>query len=74
MTNYREILRLISQGISQRSIAVSCECSRNTVASVVKQSEEFNVGMAVEPRNDEWRVAQAFLPRIFITFNPKAPG
>jgi len=44
MTNYREILRLISQGISQgisqRSIAVSCECSRNTVASVVKHSEE----------------------------------
>ena len=32
MTNYREILRLNIQGISQRSIALSCQCSRNTVS------------------------------------------
>jgi hypothetical protein len=35
MTSYREILRLSAQGISQRSIARSCDCSRNTVARVV---------------------------------------
>jgi len=35
MTNYHEILRLYAQGISQRSIALSCECSRNTVAKVI---------------------------------------
>lgn len=29
MTQYREILRLHSQGISQRNIAVSCACSLN---------------------------------------------
>jgi transposase len=40
MTNYREILRLNNQGISQRSIAVSCECSRNTVSSALKRAEE----------------------------------
>jgi transposase len=43
MTNYREILRLSSQGISQRSIAVSCECSRNTVASTLKRAEECGI-------------------------------
>jgi hypothetical protein len=35
MTGYREILRLAAQGISQRSIAKSCECSRNTVAKIL---------------------------------------
>ena len=37
------IIRLFSQGISQRSIAVSCECSRNTVANVLKRSQELNL-------------------------------
>lgn len=40
MTNYKEILRLHAQGISQRSIALSCECSRNTVAKVVRKAQE----------------------------------
>ena len=44
MTNYREILRLFHQGISQRSIASSCACSRNTVAKVLKQAEELGLG------------------------------
>ena len=43
MTKYREILRLYSQGISQRSIALSCECSRNTVAKVVARAKELNI-------------------------------
>lgn len=38
MTQYREILRLHSQGISQRSIAASCSCSRNTVSSVISRA------------------------------------
>ena len=40
MTKYREILRLHSQGISQRSIAVSVGCSRNTVASTISRADE----------------------------------
>ena len=38
MTNYREILRLISLGISNRDIAKSVPCSRNTVASVSERA------------------------------------
>ena len=40
MTEYREILRLHSQGISQRSIAVSCGCSRNTVSTVLERARQ----------------------------------
>jgi len=43
MTNYREILRLHSQGISQRSISASCECSRNTVSNTLKKAEEQGI-------------------------------
>jgi transposase len=44
MTQYREILRLHSRGISQRCIAASCQCSRNTVARVVNRSREMSIG------------------------------
>lgn len=43
MTKYREILWLQSQGISQRTIAISLSCSRNTVSKVLKRAEELNV-------------------------------
>lgn len=40
MTKYRDILRLSSMGFSQRSIAASCQCSRNTVAKVLSRASE----------------------------------
>jgi transposase len=43
MTSYREILRLSIYGISQRSIAKSCGCSRNTVARVLTQAQQQKV-------------------------------
>ena len=52
MTSYREILRLYAQGISQRSIAKSCGCSRNTVASVLTQSQQMKNRMEWCPRSD----------------------
>ena len=44
MTNYREILRLSSLGILKQNIAVSCGCSRNTVANVIKAAEKNGLG------------------------------
>lgn len=38
MVSYREILRLSSLGLSQRSIASSLQCSRNTVSEVISRS------------------------------------
>ena len=43
MTNYREILRLNSQRISGRSIALSLSCSRNTVANVLRAATERGI-------------------------------
>jgi transposase len=43
MTKYREILRLHSQGISNRVIAVSLACSRNTIRSVLGRAEELDI-------------------------------
>lgn len=62
MTNYREILRLISQGISQRSIAVSCECSRNTIAGVLKRSQELNISWPLNPDKTNGELHKLFFP------------
>ena len=43
MTNHREILRLFHQGISQRSIASSCACSRNTVSNVLNRAQDLGL-------------------------------
>lgn len=43
MTDYREILRLNSLGFSERNIAISCLCSRNTVSKVLKRAYELNL-------------------------------
>lgn len=43
MTDYREILRLKSLGFSERNIALSCPCSRNTVSKVLKRAEELEI-------------------------------
>ncbi|MHB1407417.1 MAG: hypothetical protein ACYCV0_17730 [Desulfitobacteriaceae bacterium] len=39
MIMYREILRLHSQGVSQRGIAASCQCSRTTIRTVIESAE-----------------------------------
>ena len=60
MTKYREILRLYSLGISQRSIAATCECSRNTVAKVLGRAEELGITWPL-PESMEDKVLEAEL-------------
>ncbi len=43
MTNYHEILRLYHLGFSQRNIALSCSCSRNTVSKVITKASELGL-------------------------------
>jgi len=52
MTQYREILRLYQHGISQRSIALSCKCSRNTVAAVVQRAKSANLQWPLDGKTD----------------------
>lgn len=47
MTDYREILRLKSLGFSERNIALSCPCSRNTVSKVLKRAGELNISWPI---------------------------
>lgn len=49
MTNYREILRLGDLGINKQDIAAACECSRNTVASVLKRAADCKL---------DWKLVQ----------------
>lgn len=62
MTNYREILRLSSQGISQRSIAASCACSRNTVAKVLNQAQELDVAWPLQEGMSDANLRKLFSP------------
>ena len=48
MTKYREILRLKSMGLSERSIAQSCNVSRKTVAKVTKRAEEIHLSWPLD--------------------------
>ena len=50
LTNYREVLRLDGLGIMKKDIAAACECSRNTVASVLKRAGEL--GLTMEKAQD----------------------
>ena len=43
VTNYREILRLKSQGYSERNIALGASCSRNTVSEVLQRAEDHDL-------------------------------
>ena len=43
MTKYWEILRLKSLGFSERNIALSVPCSRNTMSKVLKRAEEKGI-------------------------------
>lgn len=43
MVNYREILRLRSLGYSQRQVAASAKCSRDTVSAVYKLSDKHSL-------------------------------
>jgi len=62
MTNYREILRLFSQGISQRSIAASCGCSRSTVQRTLSRAQEHSLSWPLAPEMTDERLSRVFSP------------
>ncbi len=51
MVNYREILRLRSLDYSQRQVAVSVKCSRNTISEVYRLADEKGLSW---PLSFEW--------------------
>ena len=59
MTNYREILRLSALGLSQQSIAQSCNASKRTVNNVLKAARRENISWPLD--NDQTNVVLAAL-------------
>ncbi|MHC1759188.1 MAG: IS21 family transposase [Negativicutes bacterium] len=62
MTDYREILRLHNQGISQRTIAASCACSRNTVAKILNRAQELVVSWPIKAEMSNAELQRLFFP------------
>ncbi len=62
MTSYREILRLHSQGLSQRSIAASCGCGKGTVQRTVEHARKHNLEWPLPPEMTDERLRELFSP------------
>jgi len=73
MTSYREILRLYAQGISQRSIARSCGCSRNTVFRVISQAQQQKVEWNLIKELSDGDLNQKLFPAALPTGSRKVP-
>lgn len=74
MTKYREILRLHSQGISQRGIASSCQCSRNTVAAVVQRAEECDISWPFQKEVSDGELQKLMFPEKALPTSRRAPN
>ena len=73
MTQYREILRLFQAGISQRSIAASCRCSRNTVAEVVQKAKLANIKFPLDGQTDAELETMLFPDKSTLSTNRRMP-
>ena len=62
MTKYREILRIKSLGLSQQSIADSCNVSKKTVNRVLKRAKELNISWPLDKSDTDAVLAEMFFP------------
>lgn len=63
MSKYREIIRLISQGISQRDISESLRVSRNTVSLVYHKSKELGLTWPLDDKETESELREKLKPK-----------
>ena len=64
MTKYREILTLAGLGFSNRNIALSVPCSRNTVAKVLKRAQELNLCWPLQCNQTDEVLEKLFYPQL----------
>ncbi len=62
MTKYREILRLASLGLSQQSIADSCNASKKTVNRVLKRAKELQLYWPLVEAETDAVIAEKLFP------------
>ena len=60
MINYREILRLRSQGFSHRSIAASCNCGKGTVQRTLEHAKEQGLTWPLPPDMTDGQLRSLF--------------
>lgn len=73
MTKYREILRLKSMGLSERSIAQSCNVSRKTVAKVTKRAEEIHLSWPLDFEMTDHVLEEMMFPKEKSATNKRMP-
>lgn len=73
MTNYKEILRLYSQGISQRGIASSISCSRNTVKRILDLATVQDITWPDFGGFSDLELEEYFYPKKSYLLTHKAP-
>ncbi len=62
MTKYREILRLNDLGLSQQSIADSCNVSKKTVNRVLKKAKELDISWPLDDNDTDAVLADKLFP------------
>lgn len=70
MINYREILRLLDLGYTQREVSRSLHCSRNTVRDVLYLSKELNIRWPLDDNVTNSELAGLFHPKQEGTASP----
>ena len=73
MTKYREILRLSSQGLSERNIALSCNVSRNTVAKVTTAAKGKGISWPLDANVTDASLEELLFPKEKTTTNKRMP-
>ena len=73
MTKYREILRLKSMGLSERSIAQGCNVSRKTVAEVTKRAEEIHLSWPLDFEMTDHVLEEMMFPKEKSATNKRMP-
>ncbi len=70
MTNYREILRLHSQGISRRGIAASLSCSRNNVSMIIQRATDQSLEWPLPDTLTNEMIEEQLFPA-YLSSNPQ---
>jgi transposase len=63
MTQYREILRLYSHGISKSGIAASCGCARKTVTKVLNRAKELQITWPLNQEMTDGELEKLLFPK-----------
>lgn len=62
MTNYREILRLYSLGLSKTEIAASCQCAGNTVAATLHRAANCHLQWPLPEEMSDKQLSELLFP------------